>query len=207
MALSNSLITSWTSANETTGTIGGASECTGTPYASSAHLNAHLHFRVELVAIGTTALEATNCVDAGIVSTGGRVALVLVDALIVIEMLNESVGTTATIASHIVLTSVFTRCVISALVLIDAISVRLVQLESSRADAPETAQSVDASTRFRTSSVLFTLVYVVTGVTVLIVTLLATASVAALGINAVLLAQVISSCAFVQISAADTIRI
>lgn len=46
-----------------------------------------------------------------------------------------------------------------------------------------------------------------TGVTVLIVTLLATASVAALGINAVLLAQVISSCAFVQISAADTIRI
>lgn len=50
--------------------------------------------------------------------------------------------------------------VIRTLVLIDAESSRLIKLEPSGADTPETAECIDAGARFRTGSGLVTLVYV-----------------------------------------------
>ena len=58
------------------------------------------------------------------------------------------------------LTAVLAGVVVGALVLIDAESSRLIKLESSRTDTPETAKSIDTCARFRTGSRLVALVYI-----------------------------------------------
>lgn len=60
---------------------------------------------VELISVGTPAAVATHGVDAIIATARRTVALVLVDALIVVKVLYESVGTTAAIATHEILQS------------------------------------------------------------------------------------------------------
>lgn len=87
-------------------------------------MNADLQVIIKLVAIRTSALITANRIDASIISARRRVAFVLVDALVVIEMLNESVRTAATIASHKVLTAMLARRVIGAFVMIRAESPR-----------------------------------------------------------------------------------
>lgn len=207
MTLSNSLISGRASADESICPVRGATKGARASNASSAHLNANLQITVELVTIRATTFVTANSVDASVVPARGRVALVLVDALVVIKMLNEPFRAPATIASHKVLATVLASAVIGTLVLIDAKSSRLIELEPSGTDTPETAERIDAGARFRTGSGLVALVYVVASVSVLRVTLLAAASVASLSVDAILLAQMIPCRALVQISATDAIGV
>lgn len=62
-----------------------------------------MQITVELVTIRAATFVTANGVDASVVPARGRIALVLIDALVVIKMLNESFWTSATIASHKVL--------------------------------------------------------------------------------------------------------
>lgn len=124
--LSNSLISGRASADESICPVRGATKGARASNASSAHLkriifffphrkkvitnyskttylNANLQITVELVTIRATTFVTANSVDASVVPARGRVALVLVDALVVIKMLNEPFRAPATIASHKVL--------------------------------------------------------------------------------------------------------
>lgn len=67
------------------------------------HLHANCQIVIELVAIRAAALVTADCIDAGAVTAGRRVAFVLVDALIVIEVLDEALRTAAAVTTHKVL--------------------------------------------------------------------------------------------------------
>ena len=58
---------------------------------------------IKLITIGAAALVTANRIDAGAVAARRRVAFVLVDALIVIKMLNKAVRTSAAITPHEIL--------------------------------------------------------------------------------------------------------
>lgn len=67
------------------------------------HLHTNCQIIIELITIGTAAFVTANRINAGAVAAWRRVALVLVDALIIIKVLNEAVRTSAAITAHEIL--------------------------------------------------------------------------------------------------------
>lgn len=67
------------------------------------YLHANGQIVVKLIAIRTAALITANRVDASVVAARRRVAFVFVDALIVIEVLNEAFRAAASKTAHEVL--------------------------------------------------------------------------------------------------------
>lgn len=71
--------------------------------------------------------------------------------------------TTTSVTANIVLTTFLALAVVGALVYVDAVRAALVELESSRTDAFEATQSVDASAGFWADSRFFAFIYIWNG--------------------------------------------
>jgi len=128
--------------------------------------------------------------------------LVLVDTLAVIHVLDISLRTGTSISSHGVHASGLTSSIVGALVSIEALGAGGVQLESARAHALETAESVDALRRCRAVAGLYqTLVDIDALVVDLRVTVRTGAFVTSGRVDAFVLAVMLSGGAFVEIPA------
>lgn len=153
MSIPNAMITPRTSTTEPPRTHSITSKRAGRTTTSPRRLHANCQTRIEVVTRGATTLEASHGVLTSSVSTrvgSWTIAFVHVNALVVVEVELEALGTTTLVGSGFVEAAFLASGVVVAFIHVNAEGARLIQLKSSGTHALEAAVGVLACSGWRT---------------------------------------------------------